>query len=61
MASHALGGANSYKCLYCTAYFSTKSVLSVHMRDAHGDKAGASFHPDLVKGGSRCARRVGGG
>ncbi len=50
MASHALGGDNSYKCPYCTAFFSTKSVLSVHMREAHGDTAGASIYPNLEKG-----------
>ena len=39
MASHTLeDGAAGFKCEHCSANFTTKSVLSVHLRDAHGDK-----------------------
>ena len=39
MASHTLeNGAAGFKCEHCSANFTTKSVLSVHLRDAHGDK-----------------------
>ena len=39
MISHSLeDGAEGFKCQHCKASFTTKSVLSVHMRDAHGDK-----------------------
>jgi len=39
MISHNLdNGAEGFKCQHCKASFTTKSVLSVHMRDAHGDK-----------------------
>jgi len=37
-ASHAAGPGAGFQCLHCPASFSTKSVLSVHMREAHGDK-----------------------
>merc|ERR1712243_492750 len=32
------GPGAGFQCLHCPASFSTKSVLSVHMREAHGDK-----------------------
>ena len=39
MASHTLeNGVAGFKCEHCSANFTTKSVLSVHLRDAHGDK-----------------------
>ena len=38
MTSHSVSGGDGFKCSHCEAFFSTKSVLSVHMRDAHGDK-----------------------
>ena len=39
MASHTLeNGVAGFKCEHCSAHFTTKSVLSVHLRDAHGDK-----------------------
>ena len=38
MASHNTPTGEGFKCVYCNALFSTKSVLSVHMRDAHGAK-----------------------
>ena len=39
MASHSVeNGAQGFKCEHCSANFTTKSVLSVHLREAHGDK-----------------------
>ena len=39
MASHSVeNGAQGFKCEHCSATFTTKSVLSVHLREAHGDK-----------------------
>ena len=39
MISHNVdNGTEGFKCQHCQASFTTKSVLSVHMRDAHGDK-----------------------
>ena len=38
MTSHTISPGEGFKCSHCGASFSTKSVLSVHMRDAHGDK-----------------------
>jgi hypothetical protein len=38
MTSHTIGQGEGHKCHHCPASFSTRSVLSVHMRDAHGDK-----------------------
>lgn len=38
MVSHT--GNQSFKCIHCRATFSTKSVLSVHMREAHGRRGG---------------------
>ena len=37
--SHSLeNGAEGFKCYVCQASFTTKSVLSVHLKDAHGEK-----------------------
>ena len=36
MVSHQNSNGVGFKCSYCSASFSTKSVLSVHLRDAHG-------------------------
>ena len=39
MASHSVeNGAQGFKCEHCSANFTTKSVLSVHLREEHGDK-----------------------
>ena len=39
MASHSVEhGAQGFRCEHCSATFTTKSVLSVHLREAHGDK-----------------------
>ena len=37
MAPHTQAG-EGHQCGHCKASFTTNSVLSVHMRDAHGDK-----------------------
>ncbi|TRY75739.1 hypothetical protein TCAL_01652 [Tigriopus californicus] len=50
MASHDTATGEGFKCVHCPATFSTKSVLSVHMRDAHGSKREVSLPagpPDL--------------
>ena len=40
MASHSVqDGGQGFKCTHCSATFTTKSVLTVHMRDAHGEKS----------------------
>ena len=40
MASHSVqDGGQGFKCSHCSATFTTKSVLTVHMRDAHGEKS----------------------
>jgi len=41
-----------FNCNHCTATFTTKAVLSVHLRDAHGDKSNKKTngnHQSLVK------------
>jgi hypothetical protein len=39
MSSHTVqDGGEGFACAHCPATFTTKSVLSVHMRDAHGEK-----------------------
>ena len=39
MASHSVeNGAQGFKCEHCSANFTTKSVLSVHYRESHGEK-----------------------
>ena len=61
MASHNTpqDGAEGFKCSHCFASFTTKSVLSVHMRDAHGDKSqkkgNGNGHQSLVKTGNKAA------
>eukprot|EP00095_Tigriopus_kingsejongensis_P008078 maker-scaffold1604_size34042-snap-gene-0.10 protein:Tk08078 transcript:maker-scaffold1604_size34042-snap-gene-0.10-mRNA-1 annotation:"oocyte zinc finger protein 6-like" len=44
-ASHNTGTGEGFKCVHCPATFSTKSVLSVHMRDAHSSKRDMAIPP----------------
>ena len=54
MLSHnTQGEGEGFNCVHCQAHFTTKSVLSVHMRDKHGDKShkkgNGNGHQSLVK------------
>lgn len=58
MASHNLpNDGEAFNCKHCQATFTTKAVLSVHLRDAHGEKTPATAkkngnHQSLVKTGT---------
>jgi len=54
MLSHNVQGeGQGFNCVHCQAHFTTKSVLSVHIRDKHGEKSQkkgtGSGHQSLVK------------
>ena len=46
MISHSHNG-EGFACRHCPAAFTTKSVLSVHLRDAHGDNLKNPAHVQI--------------